>query len=314
MEFRHDSWAAARDRLLDAGVGWCVAETDEKDPKPEDLSWEPVGYLRLRKTEYSDEELREWAGRIQPALDGGATIFCYFKHEDEGASPKMAKRLEAMLEIPVVEPASEVAESAVVEMATPELSTTTPTTGKTQYFTATSIDGYIADQDNSLDWLFQAHDDQHGEGRWDAFIGAVGAMAMGATTYEWVLEHEKLLENPTKWHEFYADIPCWVFTHRELPAIPNADIRFVQGDVTPVHEEMAAAAGGKNIWLVGGGELAGLFADVGLLDEIQLHVAPVTLGGGAPLLPRRITAPRLTLLSAEEEGGFAYLTYSVSRP
>jgi uncharacterized protein YecE (DUF72 family)/dihydrofolate reductase len=302
MEFRHDSWAAARDRLLDAGVGWCVAETDEKDPKPEDLSWEPVGYLRLRKTEYSDDELREWAGRIQPALDGGATIFCYFKHEDEGASPKMAKRLEAMLEIPVV------------ETETPEMSTTTPTTGKTQYFTATSIDGFIADEDNSLDWLFQAHDDKHGEGRWDAFIGAVGAMAMGATTYEWVLEHEKLLDDPAKWHEFYADIPCWVFTHRELPAIPNTDIRFVQGEVTPIHEEMTAAAGGKNIWLVGGGELVGLFADAGLLDEIQLHVAPVTLGAGAPLLPRRITSLRLTLQNAEEEGGFAYLTYSVSRP
>ena len=99
-----------------------------------------------------------------------------------------------------------------------------------------------------------------------------------------------------------------------LPAIPNADIRFVQGQVTPVHAEMAAAAGSKNIWLVGGGELVGLFADAGLLDEIQLHVAPVTLGGGAPLLPRRITAPRLTLQRAEEEGGFAYLTYSVSRP
>ena len=76
---------------------------------------------------------------------------------------------------------------------------------------------------------------------------------------------------------------------------------------------MSDAAGGKNIWLVGGGELVGLFADRGLLDEIQLHVAPVTLGGGAPLLPRRITAPRLKLRSAEEEGGFAYLTYAVAR-
>jgi uncharacterized protein YecE (DUF72 family) len=97
MEFRHDSWAAARDRLIEAGVGWCVAETDDKDPRPEDLSWEPVGYLRLRKREYSDEELQEWAGRISPALEGGATVFCYFKHEDEGASPKMAKRLETAL-------------------------------------------------------------------------------------------------------------------------------------------------------------------------------------------------------------------------
>ena len=312
MEFRHDSWAGARERLLEAGVGWCVAETDEKDPKPEDLSWEPVGYLRLRKTEYSDDELREWAGRIQPALDGGATIFCYFKHEDEGASPKMAKRLEAMLEIPAAEPLVASA-PAIAETAEPDAAAMATTTGRTQYFTATSIDGYIADQDNSLDWLFQAHDDAHGEGRWEAFIGAVGAMAMGATTYEWVLEHEKLLDDPDKWHEFYGDIPCWVFTHRELPAIPNADIRFVQGDVRPVHEEMTATAGGKNIWLVGGGDLVGGFADEGLLDEIQLHVAPVTLGAGAPLLPRRITAPSLTLRSVEEEGGFAYLTYSVSR-
>jgi uncharacterized protein YecE (DUF72 family)/dihydrofolate reductase len=307
MEFRHDSWSAARERLLAAGVGWCVAETDEKDPKPEDLSWEPVGYLRLRKTEYSDEELQSWAARIQPALDADAMIFCYFKHEDEGASPKMAKRLEALLEIPAVTPGTQ---TAARETAAPAVATTS--TGKTQYFTATSIDGYIADTDNSLDWLYQAHDDAHDEGRWEAFIGAVGAMAMGATTYEWVLEHEKLLEDPGKWHEFYSDIPCWVFTHRELPAIAGADLSFVQGDVRPVHETMTAAAGVKNIWLVGGGELVGQFADQGLLDEIQLHVAPVTLGAGAPLLPRRITAPRLRLRRLEEEGDFAYVTYEVA--
>jgi uncharacterized protein YecE (DUF72 family) len=97
MEFRHPSWTDARDRLLAAGVAWCVAETDEKDPRPEDLSWEPVGYFRLRKTEYTDEELRTWADRIGPALENDATVFCYFKHEDEGASPKMAKRLEDIL-------------------------------------------------------------------------------------------------------------------------------------------------------------------------------------------------------------------------
>jgi uncharacterized protein YecE (DUF72 family) len=97
MEFRHPSWAEGRDALLERGVAWCVAETDDKDPKPEDLSWEPVGYLRLRKTEYTDDELATWAERIRPALDAGGTVFTYFKHEDEGASPKMAKRLESML-------------------------------------------------------------------------------------------------------------------------------------------------------------------------------------------------------------------------
>ena len=97
MEFRHPSWAEARDLLLSQGIAWCVAETDENDPKPEDLSWEPVGYLRLRKTEYADDELKEWAARIGPALEAGADVFCYFKHEDLGASPQMAKRLEGIL-------------------------------------------------------------------------------------------------------------------------------------------------------------------------------------------------------------------------
>ena len=93
MEFRHPSWTEARELLLSQGIAWCVAETDEKDPGPDDLSWEPAGYLRLRKSEYTDEELQEWAGRIGPALTAGSDVFCYFKHEDEGASPKMAKRL-----------------------------------------------------------------------------------------------------------------------------------------------------------------------------------------------------------------------------
>ena len=97
MEFRHPSWVEAKSMLLERGIAWCVAQTDEKDPAPEDLSWEPAGYLRLRKTEYSDDEMKEWASRIGPALDAGATIFCYFKHEDEGASPKMAQRLASML-------------------------------------------------------------------------------------------------------------------------------------------------------------------------------------------------------------------------
>ena len=51
---------------------------------------------------------------------------------------------------------------------------------------------------------------------------------------------------------------------------------------------MVGAAGDRNVWIVGGGDLAGQFADAGLLDEVIVSIAPVTLGGGAPLLPRRI--------------------------
>ncbi len=184
----------------------------------------------------------------------------------------------------------------------------------TQYFTATSIDGFIADQDNSLEWLFQADAGADREDRFGLFFGAVGAMAMGATTYEWVLEHDQLLANPQKWREYYGSTPCWVFTHRQLPAVPGAALTFTSGDVVRVHADMTRAASGRNVWLVGGGELVGQFADQGLLDEIHLGVAPVMLGGGAPLLPRRLTALDLSLVSVRRDAQFASLTYQVRHP
>jgi dihydrofolate reductase len=182
---------------------------------------------------------------------------------------------------------------------------------RTTYYTATSADGFIADERNSLDWLFAA---DAGPDRFSEFFARVGAFAMGATTYTWVLEHEGVMARPEKWREWYGVTPAWVFTHRELPVVPGADIRFVRGEVRPVHEEMTAAAGDRTIWIVGGGELAGAFADCGLLDEIVLGVAPVTLGAGAPLLPRRLTSSRLTLAGVERSGQFAYLTYAVGGP
>ena len=185
--------------------------------------------------------------------------------------------------------------------------------GKTQYYTATSLDGFIADERNSLDWLFEVDRSDAGDQSFAAFFAEVGAMAMGATTYEWVLDHDRLLDDPGKWRGYYGDTPCWVFTHRALPAIPGADITFVQGDAGPVHEEMTRAAAGRNIWLVGGGDLVGQFADRRLLDEILVGIAPVTLGRGAPLLPRRLTASRLELVDVARDRQFARLTYRVRK-
>ena len=184
---------------------------------------------------------------------------------------------------------------------------------RTQYYTATTLDGFIADERNSLDWLFEVDRGENPGSEFTEFFAGVGAMAMGATTYEWVLEHEQVLENPDKWREWYGGRPAWVFTHRELPATPGVEMHFVQGDVAPVHAEMKEAAGDKNIWLVGGGDLVGQFADQGLLDEILVGVAPVTLGGGAPLLPRRLTAAQLELVELERQGQFARLRYRVRR-
>ena len=181
---------------------------------------------------------------------------------------------------------------------------------KTIYYTATSLDGFIATTDNSLDWLFRLEGD--GNRDYPGFIRDVGAIAMGSTTYEWILDYEKLLEDPSK--KWPYEQPVWVFTTRKLPGIPGADIRFVRGDVRPVHAEMVAAAAGKNVWLVGGGELVGKFHDHGLLDELIVTIGSVTLGAGAPILPRAILPPALVLESVEAiPPGFAQLRYRVNK-
>jgi dihydrofolate reductase len=73
---------------------------------------------------------------------------------------------------------------------------------------------------------------------------------------------------------------------------------------------MVEAAGRRNVWIVGGGDLAGQFGDAGLLDEVIVSIAPVTLGAGAPLLPRRI---ELRLDELGRNGDFVSAKFSVVR-
>jgi dihydrofolate reductase len=182
---------------------------------------------------------------------------------------------------------------------------------RTQYYTATSLDGFIATLDDSLEWLFSLGDIE--DTSYPEFIRDVGALAMGSATYEWMLRHVvgPDADQPGPWP---YEQPTWVFTSRTLPGVPGADIRFVKGDVRPVHESMRAAAADKNVWIVGGGELVGQFWDHGLLDDLFIQIGSVTLGSGKPLLPRAITIPPLRLISARAVGpGFAELHYEVQR-
>ena len=169
----------------------------------------------------------------------------------------------------------------------------------TTYYTATSLDGFIADEQATLAWLFRQDQDQSGPLNYEAFFARIGAVVMGSTTYEWVLDHED-----GTWP--YA-LPAWVMTTRDLPKV-DGDVRFARGDVRSVHDEMRAAAGDKDLWVVGGGDLAGQFADAGLLDEIIVYIASVTLGRGAPLLPRALDL-RLEELARNRD--FACARYSV---
>jgi dihydrofolate reductase len=180
--------------------------------------------------------------------------------------------------------------------------------GLTQYYTATTLDGFIADPDNSLEWLFTRAQDERGPLNYGDFIAEVGALAMGSTTYEWILDHEFAGKDPTEWKWPY-EVPCWVFTHRELTLVPNALVEFTSADVTAVHAEMAEAAGGRNVWIVGGrprGPVRGRrAAGRGARLDRAGHA-----GAGAPLLPRRI---ELRLEELGRNGDFASARYSVVR-
>jgi uncharacterized protein YecE (DUF72 family) len=96
FEFRHPSWEAAKEILASQHAAWCVAETDEQEA-PTELTAEPFAYLRLRKTDYTAEELGARAAGIAKVLADGRDVYCYFKHEERGAGPLFAERLRRLI-------------------------------------------------------------------------------------------------------------------------------------------------------------------------------------------------------------------------
>jgi dihydrofolate reductase len=145
-----------------------------------------------------------------------------------------------------------------------------------QYYVASTLDGFIADEHDDLAWLLQFGMDDFSE-HYERFIAEVGALVLGATTYEWVLREGG------EWP--YGDLPTWVLTHRDLPVPDGADIRFASGEVGAIADAAVAAAGRKNVWLIGGGPVAAQFLEAGRLDELLVTYMPVALGRGRPLLP-----------------------------
>ncbi|ATL66086.1 dihydrofolate reductase family protein [Nocardia terpenica] len=172
---------------------------------------------------------------------------------------------------------------------------------RTIYFTATTLDGFIATDDHSLDWLLTRESDTNGPMGVDTFLAGIGALAMGANTYRWIVENHS-------GEPWYYTVPAWVFTHRDFSPRTDADIRFTRESVPAVHAEMVAAAGDRDIWIVGGGELVGRFAEHGLLDEVAVGIAPVTIGSGKPLLPRHVELKQIELVA---NGEFACVRYAV---
>ncbi len=187
-----------------------------------------------------------------------------------------------------------------------------------QYYCAATLDGYIAEADDSLGWLFAYDGSFDGEdaepgpmsdgGSYERFYDGVGALVSGSTTYEFVLDH--LPEGG--WP--YSGKPYWVLSSRDLPAPDGEDVRVANAQVTDLHEEMTGAAGGKNLWVVGGGNVASQFAAAGLLDEVLLTVVPVVIGTGKPLFDERLPGGAMKLLGTRTfANGMVELRYGLER-
>jgi dihydrofolate reductase len=181
--------------------------------------------------------------------------------------------------------------------------------GRIIFDTATTFNGWIADEENSLGWLFAVPGGEAPEPGLEPPEAPV--MIMGSTTYRWVLEQENVIDEPARWTEAFGDRLVVVFTTADLPAPEGAQVIFTSGDVSVSLPWIQEAAGEENIWIVGGGDLAAQFADAGALDEVRLSVAPVALAGGSPLFPRRLDSSRLRLKEAFAVGQFARLIYAL---
>lgn len=176
-----------------------------------------------------------------------------------------------------------------------------------------SLDGFIAEPEEKLEWLtgfdgpgsaLTGDEESHPMAEsYPEFMRGIGALVMGSRTYEFVLGQD--------WA--YGDLPVWVMTSRDLPVAQGASgLRFASGSVAELHDDMLAAAGGKDLWVVGGGGLASAYVAAGLLDVVRVTVVPTILGAGLPLFTEPVPPMRL-LGTTAFVNGMVELTYEIVR-
>lgn len=167
-------------------------------------------------------------------------------------------------------------------------------------YIAESLDGYIATEDDSLDWLFKI--DGEGDAGYSEFMDTIDTVVMGRRTYDWVMEMEKG-EYP------YKGIKSYVFS-RTVPAAQSGDVEFLDMAI-PAFAEKLKCSPGKNIWVIGGSALLAEFLEAGLIDEFIISIAPVTIGSGIPLFRKSVLTTEYKLKNVKRYGEFAQLHYEL---
>ncbi len=172
---------------------------------------------------------------------------------------------------------------------------------KLMLFIATSLDGYIATKNDTLEWLFKVEGE--GDNGYSAFYDTVDTVVMGNRTYDWIKGN---MEGVFP----YLDKKCYVFSrsaHGE-----NEEVTFVQDDIVNFTNELKKQDG-KNIWLVGGGDLLHSFIKGKLVDEFIITTAPVLIGNGIPLFKEHDFNLELSLKGVQQFNQFVELHYEVRK-
>ena len=162
-------------------------------------------------------------------------------------------------------------------------------------YIAASLDGYIAKEDGSVDWL-----PQNSESSYDAFYKSIDTVIMGKTTYDQILTFG---EYP------YKDKKSFVFT--KSSHTKDDHVKFLSDVAKFVRDEFPDA--GKNIWIVGGSKTINSFLKQGAVDEIILTVVPVILGRGIPLFQNSNDTNKLELVKTERFGQLVDLHYKLTK-
>lgn len=166
-------------------------------------------------------------------------------------------------------------------------------------YIAVSLDGYIATKEHKLDWLFSAEGD--GDNGYSKFYETVDTVLMGRVTYDWIMEHEK--------SNFpYSGKECYVFTTEER--MNNDYVKFINPDINIFMKELVNI-NGKNIWLVGGGNLINSFINENLVDEIIITIFPILLGNGINLFNETEHQTKLLLKNINRYNQIVELQYTV---
>ena len=168
---------------------------------------------------------------------------------------------------------------------------------------ATSADGYIARTDGNLEWLTNRPAPKGFYGL-PKFSRSIDAKILGRKTYDLSLKMGA---------SFSADNVHYVFSRDPPPEGLPAGVQFVRGSIRAFAERLRKEAG-KNIWMMGGGEIIGSFLDEDAIDEFIITVVPTFIGEGIPLIAPRHREVQLRLLSSHPfADGAVQLHYDVQR-